>query len=238
MIRLNTFSIAARCERTGQLGVAVSTRVPAVGMLCPFVASHVGAIATQSFVNPYLGIRGLQFLEKGHSAEETLDYLHTLDAGMAWRQIGIVDAKGGSISFSGDSCDGWYGHRTGADYAIQGNMLVGEDTLRAMEDSFLSTFEAPLAERLLHALLAGQDAGGDKRGRQSAAVKVYQDEEYPLLDLRVDEHADPVPELRRVYEVAKQTLLPLISMLPTKTHPNGLFDVEESRKRGLLQDEK
>lgn len=238
MIKLNTFSITARCERTGQLGVAVSTKVPAVGMLCPFVQSQVGAIATQSFVNPYLGIRGLEYLAEGHSAEETLAYLQSLDSGFEYRQLGIVDSQGRSVAFTGQQCDTWNGHLTGPNYAVAGNMLVGEETLRAMEESFLHTTELDLADRLLLALQAGQDAGGDKRGRQSAAMKVYSTEEYPLIDLRVDEHPDPVPELRRVYTVAQQSLIPLIHMMPTKDAPAGRFDFEESRKRGLLQDGK
>lgn len=236
MVKLNTFSITARCARTGQLGVAVSTAVPGVGMLCPFVQAEVGAVATQSFVNPYLGIWGLEYLAAGHSARETLELLKQRDQGLALRQFAIVDRHGGSAAFSGDDCDGWYGHLTGRDYAIAGNMLVGAETLNAMKDRFERSEHHPLVERLLQALQAGQDAGGDKRGKQSAAVKVYSTEQYPLVDLRVDEHTDPVPELQRVYDVAKETLLPLIGMLPSKAHPEGLFNMEESRKRGLLQD--
>lgn len=238
-MKLNTFSITARCARTGQLGVAVSTKVPAVGMLCPFVESGVGAIATQSFVNPYLGIWGLDYLRHGHSAQDTLDTLMTVDPGIAYRQVSIVDTEGNSVAFSGDQCDGWYGHHTGPNYAIAGNMLVGPETLLAMRASFIAPENArlPLVERLLAALQAGQDAGGDKRGRQSAAVKVYHHEAYPLLDLRVDEHPDPVPELIRIYQVAQESLVPLLNMLPTHDTPAGRFDLEESRKKGLLQDD-
>lgn len=237
-MKINTFSITARCALTGQLGVAVSTKVPAVGMLCPFVESNVGAIATQSFVNPYLGLWGLEYLRQGHSAEETLDLLAARDPGIQYRQLGIVDRHGCSAAFSGNQCDGWYGHRTGSQYAVAGNMLVGEDTVAAMEESFCATEGQgiPLAERLLMALDAGQRAGGDKRGRQSAALKVYGQEAYPLLDLRVDEHLDPVAELIRVYAVAQEALVPLLNMLPTYDTPAGRFDREESRRKGLLQD--
>ena len=238
-MKINTFSITARCDQTGQLGVAVSTKVPAVGMLCPFVESGVGAIATQSFVNPYLGIWGLDYLRHGHSAQETLEALMSADPGMAFRQLSIVDSHGGSIAFSGDQCDGWYGHHTGPNYAIAGNMLVGSETLLAMQASFLApqSTSLPLIERLLMALQAGQDAGGDKRGRQSAAVKVYHHEAYPLLDLRVDEHPDPIPELIRIYHVAQESLVPLLKMLPTHDTPAGRFDREESRRKGLLHDD-
>jgi uncharacterized Ntn-hydrolase superfamily protein len=240
MLALNTFSITARCEQTGQLGIAVSTAVPGVGMLCPYVQSGVGAVASQSFVNPYLGIWGLEYLAQGRTAGETLDYLKTKDPCLELRQFAIVDSTGGSAAFSGKGCDGWYGHLTGSNYAIAGNMLVGAETLEAMQESFQQTAAPglPLVERLLMALEAGQKAGGDKRGKQSAAVKVHGAELYPLVELRVDEDPDPVYELLRVYGVAKETLLPLLAMLPTLTNPAGSFDLEDIRRRGLLQDQR
>lgn len=237
MLKYNTFSITARCARSGELGVAVSTKLPAVGMLCPFVQSGVGAIASQSFVNPHLGIWGLRYLAEGHTAEETLAHLKTQDAGIEYRQLGIVDSHGGSAVFTGSECDTWRGDLAGTNYAIAGNMLVGADTLKAMRESFESNSIQPLAERLLGALAAGQEAGGDKRGRQSAALKVYSTEEYPALDLRVDEHEDPVRELQRVYAVAKVDLVPLLEMLPTRTHPHGTFDAQRQRELGILHDE-
>ena len=237
MLKYNTFSITARCHRTGELGVAVSTKVPAVGMLCPFVQSNVGAIASQSFVNPYLGIWGLEHLALGHTAQETLTYLQGKDAGIEYRQLAVVDSHGGSATFTGGACDTWRGDLSGPNYAIAGNMLVGAQTLDAMQESFESDDSPPLVERLLAALAAGQAAGGDKRGRQSAAVKVYSTEQYPALDLRVDEHPDPVAELRRVYDVARVSLVPLLEMLPTIAHPEGTFNFQRSRELGLLQDE-
>lgn len=238
MVKLNTFSIAARCAKTGQFGVAVSTKVPAVGMLCPFARSGTGAVATQSFVNPYLGIWGLELLAEEKDAEEVRDILLERDPDPAKRQFTIVDRWGGSAAYTGEESDTWYGHLTGKNFAVAGNMLVGEETLQAMAESFQNTKEGekPLIERLLLALLAGQEAGGDKRGRQSAAVKVVDKESYPFLDLRVDEHEDPVPELRRVYEVALKDLVPLVSMMPTKENPAGNFDFEAAREGGLLQD--
>lgn len=236
MVKLNTFSITARCERTGQLGVAVSTKVPAVGMLCPFVRSGVGAVSTQSFVNPYLGIWGLELLAEGLGATEVKEKLLERDPDPAKRQFAVVDGSGNAAAFTGEESDTWRGHLTGENFAIAGNILAGEATLQAMAESFQNSGETPLFERLLLALQAGQDAGGDKRGRQSATVKVVDKEEYPFLDLRVDEHPDPVPELRRVYEVAQQNLIPLISMMPTKENPAGNFDFEEARRKGLLKD--
>ena len=237
MLKLNTFSITARCRRTGELGVAVSTKVPAVGMLCPFVRSGVGAIATQSWVNPYLGIWGLDYLAGGHSAEQTLAHLKERDPGMEYRQVSIVDSRGDSAAFTGEESDTWRGHLTGRDYAVAGNMLVSGATLEAMQADFESDDARPLAQRLLSALAAGQAAGGDKRGRQSAALKVYSTEDYPALDLRVDEHPDPVAELQRVYKVAQVSLIPLLDMLPTHNYPEGHFDSARQRKLGLLQDD-
>ena len=236
MVKLNTFSITARCERTGQFGVAVSTKVPAVGMLCPFARSGVGAVATQSWVNPYLGLWGLDLLEEGKGAEEVKALLIERDPAPAQRQFTVVDRWGGAVAHTGEESDTWRGHITGENFAAAGNMLVGEETVAAMAESFRDTHERPLAERLLLALQAGQDAGGDKRGRQSAALKVVDKEDYPYLDLRVDEHADPVAELARVYEVAETDLLPLVSMMPTKENPAGSFDPEEARRAGLLKD--
>ena len=223
-MKLTTFSIVARCARTAELGVAVSTKVPAVGSLCPFVRSRVGAVATQAWVNPYLGRRVLDALASGSSAEKALRDVLADEVDGELRQVGVVDARGEAAAFTGAETDAWTGHRTGPDYAVQGNMLVGEETLAAMAAAFLAAPQEPLSERLLRALAAGQAAGGDRRGRQSAALLVFGDEDYPRVDLRADEHAEPVTELRRVYEVAKRELFPLVDVLPTKKNPRGDFD--------------
>jgi uncharacterized Ntn-hydrolase superfamily protein len=221
MLEVNTFSISARCPRTGMLGVAVSTAVPGVGGICPFVEPGVGAISTQSWVNPYLGIDGLKLLREGKSAEEALAILMKEDPGRDVRQIGIVDSQGRSAAWSGGSCTTWFGHITGSNFSVQGNMLVGEPTIRAMADAFEGTSALGLPERLVIVLEAGQKAGGDKRGRQSAALLVYKTESYPYLSLRVDEHAFPVAELRRVFEVARQQLLPFVDGMPSREDPLG-----------------
>ena len=221
MLEFNTFSISARCARTGMLGVAVSTAVPGVGGICPFVEAGVGAISTQSWVNPYLGIDGLALLRQGKSAQETLDLLMKDDPGRDVRQLGIVDAQGRSASWSGQSCTQWFGHITGPNYAIQGNMLVGEATVKAMAEAIEGSAALSLPERLVIVLEAGQKAGGDKRGRQSAALLVHKTEAYPYLSLRVDEHAHPVAELRRVFEVARHQLLPFVDGMPSRKDPLG-----------------
>ena len=230
-----TWSITARCESTGQYGVAVSTCVPAVGGLCPYVRSAVGAISTQSFVNPHIGIRGLELLAAGMTSEQVRDAVLGFDPHPELRQFAIVDSSGHAVAFSGDGCDGWYGHVVGSGFAVAGNMLVSEDTVSASAEAFRGA-TGTLAERLLAALEAGQEQGGDKRGRQSAAVKVVGSEEYPVVDLRVDEHPDPVAELRRVFNVAREELFPFMQMLPTKGNPGGSFDLETSRAIGIVRD--
>jgi uncharacterized Ntn-hydrolase superfamily protein len=222
-MNLTTFSIAGRCARTGELGVAVSTKVPGVGGLCPFVRAGVGAVATQAWVNPYLGPRALDALASGLDAEAALRRVVEDEVDREIRQIGVVDALGRSAAFTGAETDPWKGHRTGPDFAVQGNMLVGEETVTAMAQAFCGARGEPLAERLMRALEAGQAAGGDRRGRQSAAILVHGSEDYPLVDLRADEHPEPVAELRRIFEVAKRELFPLVAALPTKKSPRGDF---------------
>jgi uncharacterized Ntn-hydrolase superfamily protein len=220
-LQMSTFSITARDEATGMLGVAVSTAVPAVGALCPFAKSGVGAIASQAYVNFYLGGDGLQLLESGASAEETIEQLVAADPGRDQRQLSVVDAGGGSAGYTGAGCTAWAGHLTDHGVAIAGNMLVGEETLAAMFDTYVGFDGDDFIERLMQALEAGQRAGGDFRGRQSAALRVAHIDDIPYCDLRVDEHPDPVRELRRVLEVARVQLFPFLHTLPTRRDPHG-----------------
>jgi uncharacterized Ntn-hydrolase superfamily protein len=226
MIELNTFSIAARCPRSGKLGVAVSTAVPAVGGICPFIEAGIGAIATQSWVNPYLGIDGLALLREGMSAEEALDRLIAEDPGRNVRQLGIVDREGRTAAHTGSECVDWAGHIEGNGFTVQGNMLVGAATIEAMAEAAARSEPFELHERLMLVLEAGQAAGGDKRGKQSAALKVFHREAFPWLDIRVDEHRHPVQELRRVFEIAKQQLLPFIDGMPSRRDPIGGIPAE------------
>jgi uncharacterized Ntn-hydrolase superfamily protein len=219
-----TFSIAARCARTRALGVAVATAVPAVGSNCSYIGRRTGAIATQAWVNPYLGIDGLETLRAGMPAAQALDSLLAGDPRRDIRQLGIVDAQGRSAAHTGVNCKPWCGHITGDGYAIQGNLLQGRRVLTTMQAAFEESAGIELAERLLRALEAGDTAGGDQRGRQSSAIKVVADEEYPLIDLRVDEHTAPVGELRRVFEVAKTQLQPFVATFPTRANPAGTED--------------
>jgi uncharacterized Ntn-hydrolase superfamily protein len=230
---LTTFSLAARCARTGMLGVVVATAMPAVGANCPWLAPGAGAIATQAWVNPYLGVDGLSFLKAGHTAQETLDHVLFADPRRESRQLGVVDTAGRSAAFTGADCRAWAGHRTGPDHAAQGNMLTGPEVVAALANSFTATSALDLPERLMRALEAAAAQGGDLRGRQSAALKVITTEDYPYLDLRVDEHPDPVTELRRVYTVARSHLEPFVRMFPTRADPAGTYDHATWTRVGL-----
>jgi uncharacterized Ntn-hydrolase superfamily protein len=214
-----TFSIVAHCRHTGMLGVAVATAVPSVGSMCPYVVSGVGAVSTQSWVNPYLAIDALSKIRAGMSGPDALDAVIAEDEGRDVRQVGIVDARGRGAAWSGRSCTSWFGQIVEPHFAVQGNMLVSAPTIEAMATAFRTSDSLDLAERLMLALEAGEAAGGDKRGRQSAALKVHHVEEYPLLDLRVDEHAYPVAELRRVLTIARLQLLPFTQGMPKRTGP-------------------
>jgi uncharacterized Ntn-hydrolase superfamily protein len=223
---LTTFSIVGRCDRTGQLGVAVSTADVAAGRLVTWARAGVGAVATQSWPSLYLAIDALELLALGVAASEAIERVLAPDPGRGVRQLGVVDARGRSASFSGDECTPWFGHETGTDFAAQGNMLIRGETISAMAESFRDTHGLDLVERLLRALEAGQEAGGDKRGRQCSALLVVDREEYPLWDLRVDEHPQPVAELRRIYEIARLQLLPFVEGLPTRSNPLGSLSDE------------
>jgi uncharacterized Ntn-hydrolase superfamily protein len=205
-IELNTFSIVARDPVTGRFGVAVTTKAFGVGALCPFAKAGVGAIATQARVNPALGPKGLRLLEHGLTADETLEELLHDDPGRAFRQLAVVDRQGRSAAWTGAEANGWKGHILGDNYSVQGNLLAGEAVVQAMAAA-LHGSNAPFEERLLQALEAGQHAGGDKRGKQSAALLVVDTDEFPYVDIRVDDNPEPLKELRRLYDIHKVGLM-------------------------------
>jgi uncharacterized Ntn-hydrolase superfamily protein len=202
-----TYSIAACDLEARQWGVAVQSKFLAVGSLCPFAEPEVGAVATQSFVNPRYGPDGLALLRQGLSAEEAVERLTAADEGREHRQLGIVDGHGRAATYTGSECFAWAGGRTGAGYAAQGNILVSEATVDALAETFERTAGSPLAARLLDCLDAAQAAGGDSRGQQSASLLVVQkDGGYAglsdsLVDLRVDDHERPLEELRRIHGI-------------------------------------
>lgn len=222
-MRVGTFSIVAQDTATGSCGAAISTRMPAIGGLSVFAHGDVGAIVTQALINPMLGVDGLELL-RAHSAQEAAQRVLAADPGADERQLAVVDAFGNSAGHTGSQTHPWSGHRSGPRYAVAGNILTGRETVDAMAEVFTNAEQSiPLSERLLTSLEAGQYAGGDRRGKQSAALYVHAGEPYPYLDLRVDDHPDPVAELRRIYELAKQELVPFVEAMPTRAEPAGRF---------------
>jgi len=190
--------------------VAVQSKFLAVGAVVPWAEPLVGAIATQSYANPRYGPDGLALLRESLAADEVVARLTAADEDRAQRQLGIVDGRGRAASYTGEACHEWAGHRTGAGYAAQGNILVSGDTVDALAETFAATAGRPLAERLLHCLDAAQAAGGDRRGQQAAALLVvapgqgYAGLSDVLLDLRVDDHDHPLEELRRLFAMHRQ----------------------------------
>ncbi|MGZ8688192.1 MAG: DUF1028 domain-containing protein [Gaiellaceae bacterium] len=204
---VSTYSICACDLEAGRWGVATQSKFLAVGSVVPWASPHVGAIATQSYANPRYGPDGLALLSSGAAAAEVVDRLTAADPDREQRQLGVVDAEGQAATFTGSGCHAWAGGRTGAGYAAQGNILVSGATVDALAETFEATAGLPLAERLLDCLDAAEAAGGDRRGRQSAALLVVErDGGYAglsdtLVDLRIDDHGDPLAELRRLYRL-------------------------------------
>ena len=203
-----TFSIVGYDPETGQLGIAVQSKFFAVGGVVPWAEAGVGAIATQSWANTTYGPNGLKLLKSGRSAEQTLERLIADDPGRATRQVGIVDAKGNVANYTGDACNEWAGAVSGRHYTAQGNILAGEAVVKAMGEAFEET-DGELADKLMVALFAGQEKGGDTRGQQSAALLVVQEgrgyggfnDRY--IDLRVDDAEKPIEELQRLFDIHK-----------------------------------
>jgi uncharacterized Ntn-hydrolase superfamily protein len=200
-----TYSIAACDLEAGEWGVAVQSKFLSVGSVVPWAEPGVGAIATQAYANPRYGPDGLALLQNGLSAEDVVQQLVAGDAGRDERQVGVVDAHGGSASWTGPGCNDWAGHRNGPSYAAQGNILVGAETVDALAETFESNAHLPLEQRLIECLAAAQAAGGDRRGQQSASLLVvrrnggYAQLSDIVADLRVDDHPRPIEELRRIY---------------------------------------
>jgi uncharacterized Ntn-hydrolase superfamily protein len=217
-----TFSIIARCPRSGQFGVAAATAMPAVGKLLSHAAAGAGAVATQAQVNPYLGLDGLALLRQGLSAKAALERLKGTDPCMELRQCALIDANGDSLCWTGDKCIPWAGSLAGEQFSVQGNRLVGPQVLDAVAEAFRHAEKRPLIERLIEALAAGDRCGGDRHGESSAVIYVVDQEEYPLWDIRVDHHLDPVAELRRLHDVFAREVLPEILAMPTRANPAGL----------------
>ena len=219
-----TYSIVARDPATGHLGIAVASRFFAVGCAVPFLKGRVGAVATQAFVNPTYGSDGLRLLEAGAPPDAIIGVLTGRDDGHPNRQFHLIDAKGRNAAFTGANCVDWCGHLVADGVSVAGNMLEGPAVIAQTLAAYQAAMDKPLAERLLIAMQAGEDAGGDKRGKQSACLVLYRDQDYAWLDIRADDHGDPLAELRRLYAVAQERLLHVAETMPTRENPHGMVD--------------
>ncbi|KQZ87031.1 pilus assembly protein [Mesorhizobium sp. Root157] len=222
-----TWSIVARDPETGHLGVAVASRFFAVGGVVPHIRGNIGAVATQAFVNPLNGVDGLALLGEGNAPQDIVAELAGRDAGRDQRQFHLIDARGRNAAYTGAKCIDWAGHLVDDNVSVAGNMLAGPQVLKKTLETYRKAAAKPFAERLLEAMQAGEDAGGDKRGKQSAALVIYRDQDYPWLSLRADDHGDPLAELRRLYAVAQERYLPVAETMATRQNPSGMIDRRE-----------
>jgi uncharacterized Ntn-hydrolase superfamily protein len=218
-----TWSILARDPATGTIGVAVASRFFAVGAICPFVEGRVAAMATQALVNPLYAIHAMPRLRAGEVPDAVLKSLVSPDPGSDQRQFHILDATGRIAQYTGKNCVSWAGHVAAENVSVAGNMLAGEATVRATMEAYL-TATGSMAERLLTAMEAGEAAGGDKRGKQSAGLKVASRDPYPDLDVRADDHPDPLAELRRLHRVSLERFAVFRRLLPGDDSPWGTLD--------------
>lgn len=219
-----TWSIIARDSATGHFGIAVATRFFAVGARVPHIAAGIGAVATQALVNPYYGIDGLKLLRDGRSPRDVIETLKVADSGHGSRQLHIMDAAGRIAAYTGAECVDWCGHVEGQGFSIAGNMLAGASVLHDTAATYIANGKLPFAQRLIAAMYAGEAAGGDKRGRQSAALLICGNEEWSALDLRVDDHVDPLAELERLEQVSRERWVHFRQFLPTRANPAGITD--------------
>jgi uncharacterized Ntn-hydrolase superfamily protein len=225
-----TWSIIARDVATGRVGIAVATRFFAVGAMVPYIKTGAGAVASQAFINPHYGPQGLALLEAGMGAQDVVARLTAADDGRHNRQLHVMDRNGRCAAFTGAACIEWCGHAVQDTFSVAGNMLAGPAVLSETIRAYAEQTELPFARRLLAAMRAGEAAGGDKRGKQSAALLIHDGEDYPLYDLRVDDHADPLAELERLEQVARERWVHFRRQMPSRSRPSGLTN------RGELED--
>ena len=225
-----TWSILGR-DGHGRFGVAVASRVFAVGALCMHTRRGAGCLSTQALLNPLYGPAGLDLLSAGRSGAEVVSTLTGADTGRAQRQLHVLPATGSPAAHTGQSCVDWCGQLLFDDFSVAGNMLAGPQVIAATAAAYREAEGLPLAERLLAAMAAGEAAGGDKRGKQGAALRIHGDEDYVALDLRVDDHAEPIAELHRLYELSLERFQPFMACLAGRHDSVGLTDREEIERR-------
>jgi uncharacterized Ntn-hydrolase superfamily protein len=229
-----TWSLIARevaRDRKSRFGIAIASRFFAVGALCIHALRGRGALATQALLNPIYGPEGLALLQAGRSAREVTGLLIGSDEGREQRQLHVIDAKGSTYAYTGEDCVDWCGHAVHKDFSVAGNMLAGPQVLQATSEAYMASAGRPLAERLIAALVAGDAAGGDKRGRQSTAIRVQGQQDYPELDLRVDDHEQPFIELQRLYDKSLERFQPFVACLATRENPAGETDLARIDER-------
>lgn len=226
-----TWSITAHDPGTGAFAVAVATRAFAVGASCPFVRCGVGAVSTQSVTNRYLGPAVLDGLGRGLPPDAAIAGALAGDAGSGLRQIHAVDHHGRTAAWTGHNCVDWCGSMAADGVSVAGNMLAGEAVIAATLKAFQDGRAAPLPERLMAAMEAGEAAGGDRRGRQSAAMVLITTEDFPDLNLRVDDHAAPLEELRRLLGLWRRDVAPRLDAAPSRARPAGLIDLDAIEAR-------
>jgi uncharacterized Ntn-hydrolase superfamily protein len=218
-----TWSIIAR-DASGAFGIAIASRFFAVGALCPHIRSGVGAVATQALVNPLYGASALAALAEDLPPARVIERVTAPDEGREHRQLHLIAADGKSAAHTGGSCIEWCGHTAGEGFSVAGNMLAGPQVIEATADAYRSHADLPFAQRLIAALAAGDAAGGDKRGKQAAALLIHTTEDYPALDIRVDDHAEPIGELQRLYAKSLERYQPFTACLPSRRNPAGITD--------------
>jgi uncharacterized Ntn-hydrolase superfamily protein len=238
-----TWSIIAR-DASGAFGVAIASKFFAVGALCPHARSGVGAVSTQALVNPLYAAPALDGLARGVPPQQLIEQLTAADEGRDQRQVHLIAADGRTAAYTGDACITWCGHVAGDGFSVAGNMLAGPQVIQETAAAFQANDELPIAERLIAALAAGEAAGGDKRGKQAAALLVHTTEDYAALDIRVDDHPEPVQELQRLYVKSLERFQPFVACLPSRQRPAGITDrnvieaeIERfhARRRGAIQ---
>ena len=222
-----TWSLIAQDTQSGLIGIAVSTCAFAVGARVPTIVTGVGAVASQSFVNPYYGPQAITLMRNGASAQEALDAITQADAGRAMRQAHLMDAHGRFAAFTGEGCVDWCGSLIRESFSVAGNMLAGPQVIEETAAFYEKNSRLPFAQRLIEALKAGEAVGGDKRGKQSAALLIHDGEDYAFLDLRVDDHSDPLAELVRLEQVSRGRYTHYRKFMPSKAHPAGITDRAE-----------
>jgi uncharacterized Ntn-hydrolase superfamily protein len=227
-----TWSILAR-DAEGRFGAAIASRFFAVGALCVHTRRGVGAVATQALMNPLYGPAGIAALDAGRTPAQVVAGLTDADGGRSQRQLHVLAAQGPGAAYTGADCVDWCGHQLHDGFSVAGNMLAGPQVLQATASAYIASVGRPLAERLIAALQAGEAAGGDKRGKQSAALLIQGDEDRAELDLRVDDHTDPLAELQRLHDVSLQRFQPFIACLAGRHDPVG--ETERARIEARIE---